>query len=1233
MPSAGDRPSWTRRRIALLMVPVLVLGSLVAWAAAIPAAQAALEVPVPYRVGYASDDVPVLAAVMPVAAGPSASPSGTGPGGGTALPAPDPTRPAEDPMARGGALVFTTHRAGHRDGDLIYRAPGTSAVKVLVDDFDDRNPQLSPNGRTIAFESDRSGQPDIWTVGVNGTGLRRITDHPGDDTWPTWSPAGDRIAFTSTRDDPAGEIYTVAATGGAVTRLTTDPAADTEPAWSSRGVIAFSTTRFPAGADRSSTVATIAATGGLVQRVVAGEQAAWSADGLRLAYVTRANDPSGDIGVVTVATGAATVVAGNRARGETHPTWNGSAVYYADVVAGNSADVWSADKTGQDRQDHTQRPGADETAPAYTLDGTRLAYAEQAIPDDSESPDMTRIVVADADGANPRPITSFVPYQIDTDPAWSPDGTMIAFGRQARDETRSVVVVRVDDGAVLATIPVPRALLAEDTQPSWSPDGRRIAFVRRASTRAPGAVFPGAVDRRVNPGGTFTVDQTIKTPAIPPKPDIVLLVDTTQSMAAEIANVQANLKRVIAEVRQTQPNAQFAVAGFKDEKDTYLYRLFHSMTADDAATQSAVDKLEASGGGDTPESWANALVELTGDDTGFRAGTSRIVVLVGDAPTHDPSNGRSLTKAISQLQVIGARLVAIDVGLLDSVDSPPGCKKPDCQKQATRVASATGGQVVKTTNPDQVSDAILTGLHNLDITVTPTVKSCDPGVSVTFDPATPTTVHGGTDVHYKQTVTISAGLVPGTVLHCMIAYPISPNPTGNDEAYLAPLTIEVNDPALPLVTVDDVLVSSQDPGGTAVTFPATAVAADGTPLVPTCVPPSGSTFPIGQTTVTCTAVDAAGISGQDTALVTVVDPTAEYDTRIWVATLAAPTGGTITITDQVDLSVHAVAGCNAATYDTGPAFSPDGTALAFAALGALCVTDTAGQQARSLLSPNDPRIEDPAWSPDGALLAYTSVLNTEPNVRSIRTVPVAGGPPTVLIETPGQAFQPAFRPLIAGLALTVTATPQQTVVGQPAITLTYTATNPTTAPASRVWLSTVIPSKAPVATPIGALAPGASVTVTVPVDTNTPLAGTVLGTITGLFPGDLPAAAVAQTTITIVALPPPTTPPPSSPPPLTFSPILKTDPPIGPPGFVTIAIGAGFPPNSTVTLLWNPGISAPTRVKVAANGTFRTQMLVFHKDQLGPRLLVASGTGFTPVNTTFLVVPGNQQPADFAVRR
>jgi hypothetical protein len=95
--------------------------------------------------------------------------------------------------------------------------------------------------------------------------------------------------------------------------------------------------------------------------------------------------------------------------------------------------------------------------------------------------------------------------------------------------------------------------------------------------------------------------------------------------------------------------------------------------------------------------------------------------------------------------------------------------------------------------------------------------------------------------------------------------------------------------------------------------------------------------------------------------------------------------------------------------------------------------------------------------------------------------------------------------------------------------------------------------------------------------------------------------------------------------------MLTLDPPLGPPGFVTIAVGTGFPPNSLVTLLWDRGLNAPEpATRVGADGTFRTPVIVLpHSDQ-GPRMLVASSAGgdasFAPAQAPFLVVPGTAQP-------
>ncbi|MEN3309514.1 MAG: hypothetical protein V7603_5716 [Micromonosporaceae bacterium] len=1151
----------------------------------------------PYRIGFASADVPALASVDPDT--------------GAALRPPVASVPADEADTRGGALVFVTHRPGRVDTDLAYLAPGAATPVALTRDrFTDRHPALSPDGTRVAFESDRAGQFDIWIIAVDGTGPRRVTDHPADDTWPTWSPAGDRIAFGSNRDDPAGDIYSVAATGGATLRLTADPAADTEPAWSGTGAIAFTTTRFRGAPD----IALLAPPGTAPRRLLPGEQPAWSPAGNRLAFVTRAADPSGDIATTTVSGGAAGPqrgAAGTPNQAQTHPTWAGDTLVYTAVgPAGGrfESDVWSADARGQERRDHTNLRGTAESAPAFTGDGRRLAYTES-------TGSSSRIVVADAEGGNPRPLTAFTAGRFDDDPAWSPDGGLIAFSRQFSEGSGAVLVARVADGAILGTVPEPAGLAVSDRQPAWSPDGTRLAFSRSASLLPVPPITPGPVDRIANPGGGFTVDQAVRTPSIPPTPDIVLLVDTTSSMDSAIADVRRNLHRVVQDVLAAQPTARFAVASFRDTGDgAELFRVRQNLTATEASVQAAVDGLASGGGGDTPEAWVNGLFQVASGAIAFRPGSSRIVALIGDAPSHDPSNGHPLGQAIAALQGTRARVVAVAV---DSGGGEGGGSGLDGSGQATRVVDATAGQLVTANTPDAVSSAILSGLHTLDVTVTPSVHACDAGLSVTFTPDRPTTVTGGQVVHYGQTVTVAAGAAPGSTLRCTVAYQLSPNPGGSD--FVVGIVVRIGDPRLPVVTVDDVTVTAPGPDGAVVTFAATAVDRSGRPLAPVCAPPAGSRFPVGQTIVTCTATDAAGRVGRDTARISVLDARAGSSPRIWVATLPGQLAVTqLTLASQVDLSEHVGPACPARRRDEAPAWSPDGGAVAFTAVGVLCLVDPAGGHARALVVPaGGEEVRDPAWSPDGALLGYAWAVpqSDESTRQSIRTVPATGGAPTTVVDTPGDAFQPAFWPLRAGLSLTVAAAPQPTYVGGAGVRVTVTARNTAGVPAGRAWLAADAPGVAPQATLLGTLAPGAGVTVTLTVPSTAALDAAAHGALHAVFPGGLPLTVVAQAAVRVI------------------QPVLRVDPGIGPPGFVAVVTGAHFPPGVTVGLAWRPGISAPTRVAVRADGTFQTQLLVFHHDQLGPRAAVAGGAGFGPVTAAFLVVPPGQQPRDFVQRR
>jgi TolB protein len=60
-------------------------------------------------------------------------------------------------------------------------------------------PVFSPDGTRIAFVSNRDGNSEIYVMNVDGSGMRRLTNHPAADAVPTWSPTGAQIAFTSDR--------------------------------------------------------------------------------------------------------------------------------------------------------------------------------------------------------------------------------------------------------------------------------------------------------------------------------------------------------------------------------------------------------------------------------------------------------------------------------------------------------------------------------------------------------------------------------------------------------------------------------------------------------------------------------------------------------------------------------------------------------------------------------------------------------------------------------------------------------------------------------------------------------------------------------------------------------------------------------------------------------------------------------------------------------------------------
>ena len=99
----------------------------------------------------------------------------------------------------------------------------------------------------------------------------------------------------------------------------------------------------------------------------------------------------------------------------------------------------------------------------------------------------------------------------------------------------------------------------------------------------------------------------------------------------------------------------------------------------------------------------------------------------------------------------------------------------------------------------------------------------------------------------------------------------------------------------------------------------------------------------------------------------------------------------------------------------------------------------------------------------------------------------------------------------------------------------------------------------------------------------------------------------------------------TAPPPIVGpGPACVLDPPVGPPGFVTQARCERFPAATTATLRWSPGIGVVT--VPTGSGSFSVPVLIFPRDRLGPRNLIAEAPGAS-VSVLFVVVPPSVAPS------
>lgn len=212
---------------------------------------------------------------------------------------PLPTAVSPFPSGLTGTLVFESDVAGRPGLYTMDLARGQVGRLTGAPGFSERTPRWSPDGGRVVFASNRAhytgtprdtGTPDLdlWVVNADGSGARRLTTDPSEDTDPTWTPDGLGIVFSSDRDS-RGDLYLLTLATGATTRLTRHfvgrALMPTVAASPSRTAFAAQTLRLGAFwdfqihvRDEAGAVVPLAATAGACWP-------RWSPDGRRLAHV------------------------------------------------------------------------------------------------------------------------------------------------------------------------------------------------------------------------------------------------------------------------------------------------------------------------------------------------------------------------------------------------------------------------------------------------------------------------------------------------------------------------------------------------------------------------------------------------------------------------------------------------------------------------------------------------------------------------------------------------------------------------------------------------------------------------------------------------------------------------------------------------------------------------------------------------------------------------------------
>ena len=123
-------------------------------------------------------------------------------------------------------LVCSGKTVNAQNADIwIVSVASGGARPLIIHPASDQEPEWSPDGKRILFDSDRAGDADIYVMAPDGSGLQQITSSVAKEDHGAWSPDGHLIAYQYDAGDNT-DVWVMRADGTAPRRLTTYPARD-----------------------------------------------------------------------------------------------------------------------------------------------------------------------------------------------------------------------------------------------------------------------------------------------------------------------------------------------------------------------------------------------------------------------------------------------------------------------------------------------------------------------------------------------------------------------------------------------------------------------------------------------------------------------------------------------------------------------------------------------------------------------------------------------------------------------------------------------------------------------------------------------------------------------------------------------------------------------------------------------------------------------------------------------